>query len=307
MAEMRSSVTIAARERFINTTGRNWERALKGFLNFLGGDAMLIREAKPEDRPFVEEIARVTWGGKDYVERVFDEWLDDNFYVLEVDGKVIGMAKLTILPGRVGWLEGLRVHPDYRGRGYGRKLHDFMLGFGERLARERKIEALEFATYFLNRETIGMAERTGFHVKAKFFVFSAKTADFEPEEPTPVEPEMGDLTLGLIPVGWRFVRRSEEALGWIKKNAELYDFYGFRFLVSKKGATFTPLDVGLATLKAMLPGIAWVAQERGRESFDVMLPSGVKPLLPGLKRLGLFLWDETEKPNVLVFRKRMGN
>jgi len=31
----------------------------------------------------------------------------------------------------------------------------------------------------------------------------------------------------------------------------------------------------------------------------------VKPLLPGLKRLGLLLWDEKEKPNVLVFRKRL--
>ncbi|ACJ16646.1 Acetyltransferase (GNAT) family protein [Thermococcus onnurineus NA1] len=265
-----------------------------------------IREARPEDRPFIEEIARLTWNGEDYLARVFDEWLSDGgFYVLEVDGRVIGTAKITLLPGKVSWLEGLRVHPDYRGRGYGKKLHSFMLELGERLAREGKIEALEFATYFLNRESIAMAERTGFHVKARFFVFGAKTESFEPEEPKLVEPALEDLTLGLIPVGWRFVRRSEEALEWIKLNAELYDFNGFRFLVSKKGTTFTPLDVGLATLKAMLPAMAWVAKERERESFDVMLPSGVKPLLPGLKRLGLLLWDETEEPNVLVFRKRL--
>ncbi|GAB6134727.1 GNAT family N-acetyltransferase [Thermococcus prieurii] len=266
---------------------------------------MLIREARPEDRPFIEEIARLTWDGEDYLARVFDEWLGDNFYVLELDGRVIGTAKLTVLPGKVGWLEGLRVHPEYRGRGYGRLLHDFLLELGEGLAREGKIEALEFETYFLNRESISMAERTGFRVKAKFFVFSAKVGDFQPEEPEKIEPELSDLTLGLIPVGWRFVRRSEEALNWIRENAYIYDFNGFRFLVSKKGATFTPLDVGLATLKAMLPAMAWVAKERGRESFDVMLPSGVKPLLPGLRRLGLFLWDETEGPNVLVFRKKL--
>jgi len=101
------------------------------------------------------------------------------------------------------------------------------------------------------------------------------------------------------------VRRSEEALKWIRENADFYDLNGFRFLVSKKGATFTPLDVGLATLKAMLPAMAWVARKRGREGFDVMLPSGVKPLLPGLRRLGLHLWDETDEPNVLVFRKKL--
>ncbi|WP_099212001.1 GNAT family N-acetyltransferase [Thermococcus henrietii] len=266
---------------------------------------MLIREARPEDRPFIEEIARLTWDGEDYLARVFDEWLGDNFYVLELDGRVIGTAKLTVLPGKVGWLEGLRVHPEYRGRGYGRLLHDFLLELGERLAEEGKIGALKFATYFLNRGSVSMAQKTGFHVKAKFFVFGAKTEGFQPEKPEKIEPELSDLTLGLIPVGWRFVGRSEEALEWIRENAHFYDFNGFRFLVSKKGATFTPLDVGLATLKAMLPAIAWVAEERGRESFDVMLPSGIKPLLPGLRRLGLTLWDETEEPNVLVFRKRL--
>ena len=265
----------------------------------------LIREARPEDRPFIEEMARLTWGGGDYLARVFDEWLGDNFYVLELDGKVIGTAKLTLLPGRVGWLEGLRVHPDYRGRGYGRLLHSFMLDLGKKLAQKGKIEALEFATYFLNRESISLAEKTGFSVKAKFFVFSAGTDSFEPKKPERVEPAMSDLTLGIIPVGWRFVRRSGEALEWIKRNAEVYDINGFRFLVSKKETTFTPLDVGLATLRAMLPAMAWVSGERGRESFDVMLPSGVKPLLPGLKRLGLYLWDETDEPNVLVFRKKL--
>ncbi len=265
----------------------------------------LIREARPEDKPFIEEIARLTWGGGDYLARAFDEWLGDNFYVLELDGRVIGTAKMTLLPGKVGWLEGLRVHPDYRGRGYGRKLHNFMLQLGEKLAKEGRIEALEFAAYFLNRESISMAERTGFRVKAKFFVFSAKTADFQPEEPEKIEPELSDLTLGLIPVGWRFVRRSEEALEWLRENADFYDFNGFRFLVPKGEATFTPLDVGLATLKAMLPAMAWVARERGREEFDVMLTSGVKPLLPGLKRLGLYLWEEAAEPNVLVFRRKL--
>ena len=264
-----------------------------------------IREARPEDKPFIEEISRLTWGGGDYLARVFDEWLGDNFYVLEFEGKAIGTAKLTLLPEKVGWLEGLRVHPDYRGKGYGRLLHSFLLDLGKKLAEEGKIKALEFATYFLNRESIAMAKKTGFRVRAKFFVFGAKTESFEPEEPERVEPTLSDLTLGIIPVGWHFVGRSEETLDWIRKNAEFYEVNGLRFLVSKKGTTFTPLDVGLATLRATLPAMAWVAKERGLEGFDIMLTSGVKPLLPGLKRLGLFPWEETEEPNVLVFRKNL--
>ncbi|ASJ02465.1 GNAT family acetyltransferase [Thermococcus profundus] len=265
-----------------------------------------IREAKPEDKPFIEEIARLTWGGEDYLARVFDEWVEDgNFYVLELEGKVIGTVKLTFLPGKVGWLEGLRVHPDYRGRGYGKLLHDFILWKGEELVEEGKIEALEFATYFLNRESIEMARGSGFIVKARFFAAGARVGDFEPEEPTMIEPTMEDLTLGLIPVGWRFVKRSEETLEWIRKNAELYDYNGLRFIGPKDGTTFTPLDPGPAVLRALLPAMAWVAKERDKEQFDLMLLSAIKPVLPGFKRAGIWIWDGSEEPNVLVFRKKL--
>ncbi|AEC52763.1 acetyltransferase [Pyrococcus sp. NA2] len=266
----------------------------------------IIRKARPEDKPFIEEIARLTWGGGDYIADVFDEWVGDNFYVLEINGKVIGTVKLTILPGKVGWLEGLRVHPNYRRRGYGKMLHNFIIDVGKKLAREGKIEALEFATYFLIRESISMAEKTGFYVKAKFFIFGAKVNSFEPEEPKEVELKLEHLTLGIIPVGWRFIKRSAEAVDWIRKNATLYETNGLYFLAPKSGTTFTPLDIGLSGLKAMLPAMAWVAKERGEEEFDVMLPGGVKPLLQGIKKLNLYLWDDTNDPNVLVFRKEEG-
>jgi N-acetylglutamate synthase-like GNAT family acetyltransferase len=265
-----------------------------------------IREAKPEDKPFIEEIARLTWGGEDYLARVFDEWVEEgNFYVLELDGKVIGTVKLTLLPGKVGWLEGLRVHPDYRERGFGRMLHNFIVQRGKELAEEGRIEALEFSTYFLNRESIAMAEETGFRVKARFFVVSAKVSDFEPEEPVEIEPELEDLSIGLIPVGWRFVKRNEEALTWIRKNATVYDFNGLHFIGPKGGTTFTPLDPGPAVLKALLPAMAWVAKERGEEEFSLMLSSAIKPVLPGFKRAGIRIWDDAEEPNVLVFRKKL--
>ncbi|WP_010477519.1 GNAT family N-acetyltransferase [Thermococcus zilligii] len=263
-----------------------------------------MREARPEDRPFIEEIARLTWGGEDYLAKVFDEWVKDgNFYVLELEGKVVGTAKLTFLPCKVGWLEGLRVHPDYRGRGFGRFIQNFMLDLGKKLAEEGKIEALELATYFLNKESLAMVRKDGFSVMARFFNLGGKVEHFSPEEPGPVELGMEDLTPGIIPLGWKFVHRSEEALEWLRENGEAYEVNGLKFLATRGGATFTPLSTGLGCIRAMLPAMAWVAGEKGREEFDLMLPEGMKPALPGLKKMGLFLWDETEEPNVLVFRK----
>ena len=264
----------------------------------------VIREARPDDRPFIEEIAKLTWGGEDYLGRVFDDWIKDgNFYVLEVDGKVVGTAKLTTLPCKVGWLEGLRVHPDYRGRGFGRMLHNFMLELGRKLAEEEKIETLEFATYFLNRESISMAESTGFQVRAKFFVMSAPVG--ETEEPSVVEPSMEDVTLGRLPVGWRFLRRCDETVKWLKENAVLYELNGLRFIGPKEGATFTALDPGPAVLRELMPAMSWAAKELGSDHFDVMIPSAMGAVLPSLRRIGFELWDETGEPNVLVFGRRI--
>ncbi|HDH44523.1 MAG TPA: GNAT family N-acetyltransferase, partial [Thermococcus sp.] len=51
----------------------------------------IIRLVRKEDKPFIEEIARLTWEGEDYLARVFDSWVKDgNFYVLELEGKVVG-------------------------------------------------------------------------------------------------------------------------------------------------------------------------------------------------------------------------
>ncbi|WP_297417240.1 GNAT family N-acetyltransferase [Thermococcus sp.] len=265
----------------------------------------IIREAKPRDKPFIEEISRLTWGGEDYLARIFDEWVKDgNFYVLEVDGKVIGTAKLTILPGKVGWIEGLRVHPDYRGRGYGRMIHNFILNLGKKLAEKEVIEALEFATYFLNRESVSMAEKTGFHVRAKFFVMSAPAGETL-EEPSVVEPSINDVTLGTFPVGWRFLHRCDETVEWLRKNAVLYELNGLRFIGPKGGATFTALDPGPAVLRELMPAMGWVARELSLDGFDVMIPSAMGAVLPGLRRVGFELWDDKDEPNVLVFRKKI--
>ncbi len=98
------------------------------------------------------------------------------------------------------------------------------------------------------------------------------------------------------------MERSEEALEWIEKNAELYDLNGFCLLVPMELETFTPLNVELVSLKTTPPAMAWVARERGREKFEVMLPSGVKSLIINLKSLNI--WNENEEPNVLIFQER---
>ena len=85
--------------RSINITTRKNERTLKVSPIILGNTMNpIICKARPEDRPFIEEIAKLTWDGEDYLAGVFDEWLGDNFYVLELDGKVSARRSSRFYP-----------------------------------------------------------------------------------------------------------------------------------------------------------------------------------------------------------------
>ncbi len=85
-----------------------------------------IREALPSDKKPVLEFCRDTWPGGDYIQDVWDDWvLDRNgrFIVATKDGVPVGIAHASFQTRDVVWLEGLRVHPDYRGFGIAGRLN----------------------------------------------------------------------------------------------------------------------------------------------------------------------------------------
>ena len=93
-----------------------------------------VRIAALNDLDDIAEISRTTWDGDDYLEGKAPGWIEDgSLYAGELDGKVIGTFRLTPMPDRVLWLEGLRINTDYQGRGYGRQLADFSFVKGKKI------------------------------------------------------------------------------------------------------------------------------------------------------------------------------
>ncbi|EHR79367.1 GNAT family acetyltraansferase [Thermococcus litoralis DSM 5473] len=269
----------------------------------------IIRKAKPEDKPFIEEIAKLTWEGEDYLARVFDSWVEDgNLYVLELEGKVIGTAKLTLLPDKVGWLEGLRVHPDYRGRGFGRIVHNFMIQKGRELAEKSIINALEFSTYFLNKESIAMAKKDGFKIVKRYYIMGKAVEEIKPSKPS-------DSTIAsleeleyeeYIPVGWKFVHKVPEALDWLKEKAIIKECGGTKFMMPKDSeSAFVPFHLSKPYVKQLLPCMAQEALKANQKYLEIMVPEERKKLLEPLRELGFEVWDNCKEPNVLVFRKEL--
>lgn len=133
-----------------------------------------IRNARPSDKGPLLDFIKDVWGGHDYIPGVWDEWLADasaEMSVIEVDGRQVGMNRMRSLPDGSGWLEGVRIHPDYRRRGLASMLgvHSIKAGVGN------GVDVYRLATYNRNKPARRQISKMGFREIAR--------ADFYEPEP----------------------------------------------------------------------------------------------------------------------------
>ena len=82
-----------------------------------------VRRATAADTDAVARFTRSTWDGWDYVADILPAWLaarDGIVLAAETDaepGRPVAVARATLLSPTEGWMEGLRVDPEARGRG----------------------------------------------------------------------------------------------------------------------------------------------------------------------------------------------
>jgi GNAT superfamily N-acetyltransferase len=169
---------------------------------------LIIRPARPEDKAAVLAFTQETWAWGDYVQHTWDEWLRDpagGLIVGEVGGQVVGMDKLSeVRPGE-GWFQGLRIHPDYRGRGYARAFMAYQIN----AARRRGLHALRLLTLSTNTPIHKNAARQGFVHRADLVFYEAApfpAAAAPPSPPlTPLPAETADAAWAAVQAGplWR--------------------------------------------------------------------------------------------------------
>jgi len=122
----------------------------------------LIRKVVASDREDIAGISSKIWGGHDYLPSVIDEWLASpkcHTYGIETEGRIVAIGNLRLVDrNKTGWMEGLRVHPDYRRRGYADMLTRHFLSLGKALTVQR----LRYTTGGNNRASLKLAKNAGF-------------------------------------------------------------------------------------------------------------------------------------------------
>lgn len=159
---------------------------------------LLIRPARPDDKPAVLELTRDIWEGHDYLPRVFDAWVQDptgHFYVVEVDGKVAGLGRVSFPDPDEAWLEGGRVHPEYQGQG----LASILFAYQMFVVRRSGVRVARFCT---------ASDNAPVHHLAKVYRFRRLADSLLWEAPAGGTFEARPLDAGELPAAWEFIQQS---------------------------------------------------------------------------------------------------
>ncbi|WP_224270753.1 GNAT family N-acetyltransferase [Haloprofundus salinisoli] len=156
---------------------------------------MTVRQAQPEDYDAVAAFTSETWadrGGSDYIPRIYHDWIagdgdDQRTFVLDAEGneespseELAGICQGVLLSDYEAWAQGMRVNPDYRGRGASMLLSKALF----RWARDQGATVARNMVFSWNVAGLGQSRATGFDPCTEFrWGTPTPDADAEPDLP----------------------------------------------------------------------------------------------------------------------------
>jgi GNAT superfamily N-acetyltransferase len=193
-----------------------------------------LRPAAASDTAQVLALSALIWEGDDYIPYVWEDWLKDAhglLVVAEWQGRIAGLGKLTRLSVDNWWMEGLRTHPDFAGRGVASQTFHCLLETWQRTGSG----TLRLATHSKNTPIHYICEREGLEWLGELVIYKAyplaePCQAFQPIAAAEIDSVLTSLkssaafgmNLGLLDLGWTWsapareiVRRTlEDGLGW---------------------------------------------------------------------------------------------
>jgi ribosomal protein S18 acetylase RimI-like enzyme len=134
-----------------------------------------VRAARPEDREAVLAFCQQTWEWGDYIEYVWEEWLNNpqgKLFVATKDGQPVAVANMRMLNKTEAWFEGMRVDPRFRQHGIASALFDAQMAE----ARHRGATTARLITESTNTTSIRLLERSSMHRIGAYVIYRAVAA-----------------------------------------------------------------------------------------------------------------------------------
>lgn len=162
---------------------------------------MKIRTAKRSDKEEILSFCVNTFSWGDYIDRVWDYWFrTGRLFVVEDGGRSIAMSHVAVCPdGRTVWLEGVRVHPDYRRSKIATCLMEKMLEYGWKKGAVQASAIVDVTNIPSQR----MVEKNGFEAISKwaYYVTHEKPAKAKSSARLATASDVNDI--------WKYLEKSE--------------------------------------------------------------------------------------------------
>jgi ribosomal protein S18 acetylase RimI-like enzyme len=215
---------------------------------------IVIRELQHEDYDDVLEICKDIWGGLDYLPSLLHTWVDDKegIFIAAVDSntnKVVGTNKYSILADGTGWLEGIRVHKDYRGQKIAKLLTERVLQHAKEDLQAGKVQRIAFSTHESSVESIRMMKKYNFHIEQQHLVImkefekldpSIKKSDFVVKPWDATYEEFVNLPFtkrrnGIFHIAFYFQKPTLEFYNYLKEHECFVNINGYNGIYLYKG------------------------------------------------------------------------
>ncbi|MFF0455677.1 amino-acid N-acetyltransferase [Nocardia africana] len=140
-----------------------------------GPGTVLVRRARTSDVPAIKNLVDV-YAGRILLEKNLVTLYESvqEFWVAEIDGRLVGCGALHVLWADLGEVRTVAVHPDAKGRGVGRLIVDQLIATARELQLQR-LFVLTFEVEFFSRH--GFAEIDGTPVTAEVFAEMCRSYD----------------------------------------------------------------------------------------------------------------------------------
>jgi GNAT superfamily N-acetyltransferase len=280
---------------------------------------IVFRKLTHEDYEDIIDISKDIWDGGDYLPSVFHKWVDDKgFFLGGVDienNKVVSVAKLSILYDGSGWIEGLRVHKNYRGQKLGKKVTEEILIRATEALENGLINKIAFATHITNIESKTMMEKLNFKLKETQVLAIKNISSIEPNiKKEDFHIESWDVTFeefknhpylksrnGLLPLAFVFEEVTQKLYESLKENNSFVKINGHYGLFKYKGdASFIAMEDTFGGINTFMDYYLLSYKEKGTiEIFTPVCPED-KSLIEKLKLAGYTSWSDW-KPDYLYY------
>ncbi|MCD8478871.1 MAG: GNAT family N-acetyltransferase [Candidatus Cloacimonetes bacterium] len=264
-----------------------------------------VRLARPSDRDDLIEVSRGIWDGHDYLPRIVDRWIhEDWFFVCEYQGKVIACLKLTLFPDKVLWFEGLRVHRKYQGKGIAKLMNRELMVFAASLKAKDPALSFEFCTYYKNVESLAITAKMGSQTVEAYYNMQRRGVIKlkEPEIIRDFGTEIFRHYPRYLPLNWHAVHSKEISLPFIKEHAIVFRGEKGLYLTGTVGESCITLLSDLPSdIRAELPYLQYFFGPR--KNINLTIPQDMGQDIPHLQEAKFFFWDDDGEvaKNMLVF------